>query len=112
MRADLLLGKLHNEFWRPKPHTVLLSVHMFTVMQPLKTSCTEMIYLARALSNECPDASIASMSIKEALHFWCWMVPAQSCATVCCKWRPTCHNICILNPVLHVWLVIAQLSNS
>ena len=112
MTADLLFGKLHKEFWRPKPHTVLLSVHMFMVVKPLKTSCTEMIYLARALSNKCPDANIASMSINEALHFWCWMVPAQSCATVCCKWRPTCHNICILNPFLHVWLVIAQLNNS
>ena len=112
MTADLLCGRLHKEFRRPKPHTVRLSVHMFMVMKPVKTSCTERIYLARALSNKCPDANIASMSSKQALHFWCLMVPAQSCATVCCKWRPTCHNIYILNPLLHGWLVIALLNNS
>ena len=49
-----------------------------------------------------PDANIAAMSINEALHFWCWMVHAQSCATVCWKWKPTYHNICILNSLLIV----------
>ena len=54
MTADLLFGKLHKEFWRPKPHTVLFSLHMFMVVKLLKTSCTEMIYLAKAPSNKMP----------------------------------------------------------